>query len=65
MTPGETITLTSLLEGFEDCEKIVYQWECDKGEGFEPVAGANSDTWEYAGTAETLAWNWRLKVYFK
>ena len=64
MTPGEMITLTSRLEGFEDCTNIVYQWECDKGDGFEAVSGATGDTYEYPGTIETLTWSWRLKVYF-
>ena len=38
MTRGETVELTSLLEGFEDCSEILYQWECDNGSGFDPDA---------------------------
>ena len=65
MAMGEIITLTSKLEGFEDAETILYQWECDKGDGFEPVEGANDASCSYQATTETLSWGWRLTVYFK
>ena len=64
MTEGESIELTSELEGFENNE-IRYQWECDKGEGFEPVEGANDATYIYAASLETLGWDWRLTVYYR
>ena len=63
--PGETIYLTSRLEGFEDCEDIVYQWMCNKGEGFEEVEGANEAAYSFVADKETLTWGWRLMVYFK
>ena len=65
MRPGDIVTLTSILEGFEDCEEIYYQWECDKGDGFKPVKNANEDTYSYAATIESLNWGWRLRVYFR
>ena len=65
MEIGEDIVLTSLLEGFEDCEAIRYQWECDKGEGFEAVEGAESDSYTYAATEESMGWSFRLVVFYK
>lgn len=65
MTPGETIYLTSALEGFEDCEVVLFQWECDQGNGFEPVPGANSDHYEFPASVESLSWSWQLNVSFR
>ena len=65
MTPGETVELTSILEGFENCETVNFQWECDQGEGFEPVEGANGDSWNFIADEQTLAWNWRLSVSYR
>ena len=59
------MTLTSLLEGFEDCAAIKYQWECDKGDGFKPIDGANSDHYSYPATVETMSWSYRLTVFYK
>ena len=61
---GETIEMTSLLEGFLDTDNIAYQWECDKGNGFEPVEGANEATYSYQADVDNLTWDWRLRVYF-
>ncbi len=65
MKPGETVTLSSQLEGFEDCTEILYQWEVDKGNGFEEVAGATSPEYSFAASRETLNWAWRLNVKCK
>ena len=65
MSLGETVYLTSILEGFENCEQIEYQWECDRGEGFEAVEDATSDSWSFIADKETLAWNWRLSVSYR
>jgi hypothetical protein len=64
MKKGEPITLTSRLEGFEGIEHVTYQWHCDKGNGFEPVDGANSDSYTYYADHETLSWSWVLEVSF-
>ena len=64
MELGETITLTSKIEGFEGLETLL-QWQCDKGNGFEDVAGANSDTHSFSASVETLAYDWRLIVYYR
>ena len=63
MTEGEPVVLTSKLEGFEGCE-IRYTWTCDKhdGHGFQPVPGANSASYSFPATAESLSWDWQLKV---
>lgn len=64
MEEGATVTLTSKLEGFEGCE-VHYQWQRDRGNGFEDMPGATSATYSFAATAETLSWGWRLIVYYK
>jgi len=65
MNRGETVELTSLLEGFEDCSEILYQWECDNGSGFVAVPGANSATYSFKASAMTLSWGWRLTVSYR
>lgn len=55
---GDLITLTSVVDG----EVAGYQWECDKGEGFEPIEGANESSYAFEATVESLGWNWRLTV---
>lgn len=64
MEPGETVTLTSRLENADGYE-IRYQWECDRGAGFEAVEGANSDTYAFKADTQTLSYNWRLVVYYR
>lgn len=65
MTPGETVTLTSKLEGDLNGLELRYQWECDKGQGFEAVPGANDSTYAFAASVETLSYDWRLTVYYR
>lgn len=64
MMPGETITLTSKLEGFDGYETLL-QWECNKGNGYEAIEGANGDSYSYEANAETLSYDWRLTVYYR
>ena len=64
MDLGEEIKLTSVLEGMPEDITINYQWECDKGEGFEPVEDGTSDSYSYEATVESLAWSWRLVVTY-
>lgn len=64
MEPGEMVTLTSLLE-YADGYEIRYQWECDRGGGFETVEGANDDYYVFEANQETLAYTWRLVVYYR
>ena len=65
MEVGDDIVLTSLLEGFEDCKAIKYQWECNKGEGFEAVEGADSDSYTYTADEDSMGWSFRLVVFYK
>ena len=62
--PGEQITLSSQIEGFEDVSGMAYQWMADKGAGFEPVSGANGASYTFTADEENMSWNWRLMVYF-
>ena len=65
MKVGEEVRLTCTLVGFEDCTEILYQWQCDKGNGFEDVPGAEQDYYSFPATAESLCWSWRLIVYYR
>ena len=64
MEPGETVVLTSKVEYAEGYE-IRYQWECDRGNGFEAVDGANGDTYAFQADEQTLSYDWRLIVYYR
>ena len=64
MTMGEPVYLTSKLEGFEGYETKL-QWQCDKGNGFEDIPGADADTYSFAASVETLSYDWRLVVYYR
>ena len=64
VAPGETIYLTSKIEGFDGYE-IMYQWECDKGDGFENIPGANDAAYSFEASVETLSYDWRLTVLYR
>ena len=65
MKPGETVTLSSLLEGFENCTSVRFQWECSRGGAFEPVPGATDSSYSFEASSESLSWSWRLLVSFE
>ena len=65
MEEGETVYLTSKLEGFEECEEILYIWKVDKGNGFEVIEGANEETYTFAASEESLTWDWHLTVLYR
>ncbi|MCI5956983.1 MAG: Cna B-type domain-containing protein [Clostridiales bacterium] len=64
MNPGETVVLTAKVEGAEGYETML-QWQCDKGNGFEDVPGANGETLSFEASVETLAYSWRVAVYYR
>ena len=64
MEEGETVNLTSKIEGFDGYE-VLYQWECDQGSGFQPIEAANADSYSYIASAESLSWSWQLMVYYR
>lgn len=64
MAPGETVYLTSKLEGFEGYT-VSYQWQYDRGNGFEDVPGATADTYEFEASVETLSYDWSLLVFYE
>ena len=64
MDLGEEIKLTSIIEGMPEDVTLNYQWECDKGEGFEPVEDGTSDSYSYEASVESLSWSWRLVVTY-
>lgn len=64
MSLGEPVYLTSKLENAEGYE-IRYQWQCDKGSGWQDVAGANGDSYSFPASAETFGYSWKLLVYYR
>ena len=64
MDLGEEIKLTSIVEGIPEDIALKYQWEVDKGNGFEPAEGGNEDSYTYTASVESLAWSWRLVVSY-
>ena len=62
---GEHLALSSILEGFDDCEEIIYQWMVNKGNGFEEIEGANEDKYYFTADEENINWGWKLMVYYK
>lgn len=65
MEEGEPVYLTSKLEGFEECEEILYIWKVDKGDGFEVIEGANEETYTFTASEESLTWDWHLTVLYR
>ena len=63
--PGDELKLESSLQGFEDCDKIAYQWMVNKGDGFREIEGATQNTYSFTATEENLKWGYKLAVYFK
>ena len=62
MDEGEPVYLTSKLEGFDDCETIIYIWKVNKGNGYEVIEGADEATYTFTATMESLTWSWHLTV---
>ena len=60
---GDVIELHSRLTGFDGLE-VKYQWQCDKGDGFEDVEGANEGSWSFEASSESLKWHWKLLVSY-
>ena len=63
VTNGERIYLTSLLEGFDGLQ-VTYQWQADRGNGWENIEGADRDAYSFIATEETILYSWRLLVFF-
>jgi len=59
--PGETITLTAKLTGFEGLTYTV-QWQYNDGTGWKDVAGANTLTYVYVADESNISNIWRLVV---
>lgn len=64
MAPGEIIYLTCKLEGL-DGYTLTYQWQYDRGNGFEDIPGATEDTYAFEASIETLNYDWSLVVYYE
>ena len=58
---GDKVTLVSVLHGFDGCQ-VSYQWQVDKGNGFEDIKGANGSTYSFAADEKTLSYDYRVMV---
>ena len=63
MKLNEPVTLTSELSGFEGYE-VQYQWLKNTGDGFKPIPGATSSSYQFNATKENLMADYRLVVYY-
>lgn len=63
VTEGERIYLTSYLEGFDGLT-VMYQWQVDRGNGWENVEGATRDSYSFIATKESILYSWRMIVYY-
>ena len=61
VTEGERIYLTSELIGFDGLN-VLYQWQADRGNGWENVENANGPTYSFIATKQTIKYTWRLVV---
>ncbi len=64
MTEGETVVLTASISGFDGYE-VMYQWSCNKGNGFEVVSTGSDSTYSFSATQESLSWDWKVDVYYR
>ena len=63
MKLNELVTLTSELSGFEGYE-VQYQWLKNTGDGFKPIPGATSSSYQFNATKENLMADYRLVVSY-
>ena len=62
VSPGDPVTLTAVVEDAGILTGVRYIWEVDKGFGYEEVPDADSATYTFPATQESLSWTWRLSV---
>lgn len=58
---GETITLTSVLTGFDGLSYAM-QWQCNDGSGWRDVEGATGDSYSFIADDNNINFQWRLEV---
>ena len=63
MEEGETVYLTSVVEGMDGID-FTYNWQWNRGNGWEDIPGANSDTYEFSADSDTLSYSWRLRIHY-
>ena len=59
--PGDTITLTSKLTGFDGLTYTL-QWQCDNGSGWADVPGATDGSYSFTADETNINAQWRLEV---
>lgn len=61
LMPGQVVTLTAELTGFEDIE-VALQWQAFDGETWQDIEGATGMTFDYEVTPATVNCLWHLVV---
>ena len=59
---GTKVIWKSSVDGLKDGQAAKYQWQVDKGNGWEDIDGANADTYEMIVDTENAGYTWRLVV---
>lgn len=57
---GETVTMSSRLTGFSG--NLKYQWQVDKGSGWQDIPGANEAKYSFVFSEENSGYSWRVAV---
>ena len=60
---GDTVVLTAVIEDRDENAQYVFEWEVDRGEGWEVISRGTEDSYSYTATAENMGWDWRVTVY--
>ena len=60
LTYGATVVWKSSVNGVKDGDAVSYQWQVDKGNGWEDIPGATDPEYVMTLSKENAKYNWRL-----
>lgn len=60
LTYGATVVWKSSVSGVKDGDAVSYQWQVDKGNGWEDIPGATDPEYVMTLSKENAKYNWRL-----
>lgn len=58
---GQKVTLYSIVTS-KNCTEILYQWQINRGNGWEDIGGANEECYSFIFNEDDLDYYWRLLV---